>query len=654
VKPKRQIESFLHGIKGTPAPEAFVGGHFEAVNKNAQPLTDSRMRKLIDEYYGLRSSDLQGSLEGLLDLVKHSTDTTDEDLSFLLLNRYAEVLMIAGHHKQAESIGQRVLNYFSASDNMYERARALYTLGSVEYKSMRHFDGMQKLVKAKRLFEEQQKIRELSRTIKAIAHIHSLFGNDDQALVLYEQCISMSRKSADMLGVSNANLGAATILTRRERTEEAEELILESINIKTRAGDKRGMAWAYMEQARLLLSRNRQTEAQDFALQSLAIMEEMGEEYGLARILNILGLCKLKQRAFSESSRYFEAAIAKSKCLECADQMIVSCDHLYQISKHIGDFQKALFYHEELLKYRENQFDQENTAQVKQIRSRFEEEYTRQQRQMEAERIEELRDLSRRLSEKNKNITDSLRYACRIQRAVLPETGRFRTFFRDYFIYYKPRDIVSGDFYWLGEHERKIFVAVGDCTGHGVPAAFLSLIGNDLLNEIVIREQIFRPAQVLHFMRSKMVKHLRQDAENEDNGTDGIAISTICIDKENLLLEFSGSFQPIYIVRGMQLFVLSPDKFYVGGYAPNPSEVFENKTFQLEEGDTIYMQTDGLKDQFGGAKNKKLKTDGYLNLIANVSGERLKKQHETISRFMDNWRGENPQVDDMLMIGLRV
>lgn len=608
---------------------------------------------MVEEYYSLRIRDINASLSGLNELVRISSTLTNEDRMFVALNRYAEVLMIAGNHVQAESIANRVHNHFTTEENLFERAKALYTLGSIEYKSMKHFDGLQKLTKCKAYFEELNCPKEHSKALKAIGYINEIFGSEDTALKIYHQCIDISSKENDPFGLSNALIGASKVYVRQGEMETAENYLGRAIQLKKMSGDLRGLAWAYCAKAEMLLSQTKSGPSHDYALQAHDVFKQIGEPFGLVKNLNLLGIIHLKKRSFSEANSFFQEAVEAGLRIQCVEQLTSSYDYLYQIAKYLGDYKVALAYHEKHLLYRENKIEQENEAALKSASFKFEKEYNRQQKQQDEERMEELRELSRNLTEKNQDITDSLRYASRIQQAVLPSESTLNTLFRDSFIFYRPRDIVSGDFYWFGEHERKIFIAVCDCTGHGVPAAFMSLIGHNLLNEIVVKESIFRPAQVLHSMRSKLVKHLKQDSLT-DGGTDGIAISAICVDKENLLLEYSGSFQPIHIVRGDNLYEMQPDKIHVGGYVPSPSDVFENKCFQLEHGDAIYMQSDGLKDQFGGPKNKKLKTEALLHLIKSLAPEKMSIQNSLLTKYMDEWRDKNPQVDDMLLIGLRV
>jgi len=651
VKTKPNLHKLL-----TAAPKGAIGALFSMptpLDGLHGDITAEVHLALVNEYYALRIRDLKLSVTGLNELVKMRAMSADEDHLHVTLNRYAEVLMIAGSHSQAEAIATRVYNHFTTSENLYERGMALYTLGSVDYRSMKHFEGLQKLTKANSYFLELGMMKEKSRSLKAIAHINELFDNDDKALELYYSCISVSREADDPLGESNGLVGASNVLMKKGEMAEAERLLSEAIALKKRANDVRGLAWALSTKARMLLSQTKNADSHDCAIQAHDIFKRMGEPFGLIKNLNLLGIVHIKRRMFTEATAFFTEAVQEGEKMQCADELSCSYDYLYQIAKYSGDYKSALTFHEKHLIYRENKFEQENEAELKKAAIRFEEEYNRQQQQLDAERLDELRQLTQNLTEKNRDITDSLRYASRIQKAVLPEGKILSGLFRDHFIYYKPRDIVSGDFYWFGEHERKMFVAVCDCTGHGVPAAFMSLIGHSILSEIVIKENIFRPAQVLHFLRSKLVQHLKQGTDSE-SGTDGMAISAICVDKENLLLEYSGSFQPVHIVRGDQLFELQPDKFHVGGYTPREEEIFENKCFQLEHGDAIYLQSDGIKDQFGGTKSKKLKLDSLLRLLVHLAPEKMKVQHSLLAQYMEEWKGPNPQVDDMLMIGLRV
>ncbi len=257
------------------------------------------------------------------------------------------------------------------------------------------------------------------------------------------------------------------------------------------------------------------------------------------------------------------------------------------------------------------------------------------------------------LAEINKDITDSINYSRRIQDAILPERDILTNFMSDAFFMYNPKDIVSGDFYWFTKYDNKIIVAVADCTGHGVPGAFMSMIGHNLLNEIVNVKDITQPAEILSRLDRGLRKLLKQDNENT-SAKDGMDIAICSIDPENNLLEFAGANRQAVIFSKGVLNELRGERAPVGGAYREGESRYTNYSMRIEKGDKIYLFTDGLTDQFGGPNNKKLMTKRFRQLLNIVNPLKMAQQKRVISRFFEDWKGSNKQTDDVLLIGMTI
>ncbi|MFI5149776.1 MAG: SpoIIE family protein phosphatase [Bacteroidia bacterium] len=252
---------------------------------------------------------------------------------------------------------------------------------------------------------------------------------------------------------------------------------------------------------------------------------------------------------------------------------------------------------------------------------------------------------------KNKDITDSINYAKRIQEAILPTKENFKSLFPDSFILYKPKDIVSGDFYWLSEKNDKIYFAAADCTGHGVPGAFTSMIGNSLLNEIVNDKGIAEPARILDALREGIIKALKQSGKEGEN-KDGMDISLCCVDLKNKALEFAGAYNPLFLVRRNELIEIKANKFPIG--ISDHQSRFTNNAMNLEKGDCIYVFSDGYADQFGGAEGKKFMRKRFKELLLSMQQQDMDRQGRTLDEAILSWKGKADQVDDILVIGVRI
>jgi serine phosphatase RsbU (regulator of sigma subunit) len=255
------------------------------------------------------------------------------------------------------------------------------------------------------------------------------------------------------------------------------------------------------------------------------------------------------------------------------------------------------------------------------------------------------------LEYKNKSITDSLNYAQRIQEALLPSETYLKKHFSDSFILYKPKDIVSGDFYWIGEKGHRIFIVAADCTGHGVPGALMSMIGHDLLDKIINSENIEQPGTIL----DRLTLALEATFSREKNiGTiirDGMDIGICSIDKKKMKAEYAGAFFPLYIIRDNRLIEIKGDK-YTLGMTPAGVHYLNNET-DLMENDMLYLFSDGYVDQFGGDENKKFMYRRFRYLLMTIHKFPVSDQKAILEENIKTWMGNDSQVDDILVIGFR-
>lgn len=252
---------------------------------------------------------------------------------------------------------------------------------------------------------------------------------------------------------------------------------------------------------------------------------------------------------------------------------------------------------------------------------------------------------------KGKNITDSLVYAQRIQEALLPSEEYFRQHFGDAFIFFKPKDIVSGDFYWIGEKNDKKFVVAADCTGHGVPGALMSVIGHDIIEKAINEHDLGKPSEIL----AELNKGLEKTFSREKNiGTiirDGMDVGLCVIDKKNKKLVYAGAFFPLYIIRDESLIEIKADKLIIG---MNPSGIgYNDNEFDLMDDDIIYLFSDGYVDQFGGKENKKFMYRRFRYLLLNIHKFPFPDQKAILEENIKNWMGNSVQVDDILIIGFK-
>ncbi|MBL0048903.1 MAG: SpoIIE family protein phosphatase [Bacteroidetes bacterium] len=271
------------------------------------------------------------------------------------------------------------------------------------------------------------------------------------------------------------------------------------------------------------------------------------------------------------------------------------------------------------------------------------------------ERTTELKHTNDLLSEAFTDIKDSINYAQRIQEAILPMESIIREVFPDSFILFKPRDVVSGDFYWFGtvekNGEKHHIIAAADCTGHGVPGAFMSMIGNTILSEIIVAKEVVEPGQILSLLHHGIRKALKQ---NLTTSRDGMDICLCSINLTTLKVKYAGAYNPLWVLRNTkEIEVIKANKCAIGGFTED-KQIFESHELQLEKGEALYLFTDGYADQFGGELGKKLTAKKFKEGILSVANEPMTKQKFYLDNLVEIWKGKEFQVDDILVIGIKV
>ncbi len=292
-----------------------------------------------------------------------------------------------------------------------------------------------------------------------------------------------------------------------------------------------------------------------------------------------------------------------------------------------------------------------NTRRLKQEKVRLE--------SIVAERTREIKAQHDKIAELHKSIMDSIFYARRIQEALLPPDELLKELLPEYFVLFKPRDIVSGDFYWATEHEGKAILVAADCTGHGVPGAFMSMLGISFLNEIVNKIDTVESHLILNELRANVKKSLRQTGK-ENEAKDGMDLALCIIDYNNMQMEYSGAFNSLYLIREAELIKYDADRMPIGIYI-REKDTFTKHVVKLQKGDSFYIFSDGFVDQFGGPKGSKLMTKRFKELLLENYTKPMSEQKEILDRYLNDWqsftneKGDTyRQIDDILVIGVRV
>lgn len=266
----------------------------------------------------------------------------------------------------------------------------------------------------------------------------------------------------------------------------------------------------------------------------------------------------------------------------------------------------------------------------------------------EQQLISRLADLELKAAE----MQESIRYAGMLQQSILPNERIFKNVFKDAFVFFQPKDIVSGDFYWIFQHHDDIYFAVGDCTGHGVPGALVNIAGNTLLRQIIRLEGVSDPALIIRILDNELVSLFN---ENLTEGTrrDGMDIVFCKFNLTKMTGSFCGAGRPLILVRDNNLVEFKKGQDSIG-YSPDGEKTFETIHFSLEEGDQFFLFSDGYTDQFGGENVKKFNRNRFKNLLLSLNEMPMSKQKKELELSFDNWKGNQEQVDDVCVIGIKL
>lgn len=367
---------------------------------------------------------------------------------------------------------------------------------------------------------------------------------------------------------------------------------------------------------------------------------------GLKKILLMMGKGVLPTEPIKKrNDEIGEMSLALN---DLVDGMTRTTDFAYQVgSGNFDSFYKPLSDEDTLgsalIKMREDLRENERVLEEKVLERT--EQVVRQKEEIEIKNSE--------LEVLFKHVTDSIKYAKRIQDAILPPESLIRKVLPNSFVLFRPKDIVSGDFYWIDSKSGKTMFGAIDCTGHGVPGAFMSIVGYNILKQVIANNENTSPAFILDMLNEGVSETLHHGMDVAQ-AKDGMDVAFCTIDFSTLELQYAGAYNPLYIVRNGQLTEIKADKFPIGLFLGEEKKKFTNHTVQLQQGDSIYIFSDGYADQFGGPKGKKFMISHFRNLLIQLSHLPIDQQKQTIIRTLNDWCGKLDQVDDILVVGLKI
>lgn len=511
-----------------------------------------------------------------------------------------------GNYDKALALWLEALKASKEQDDRESEAEACSQLGLV-YSRLGNYDkSLRFLNSGLKLREEMNEWNAAASSLNRIGMVMRKMKKYEESLDYYFKSLEIRKKNNQKAAIPWTLLGIATTCEESGRTDEALRYFLEGCS----NGDQRCTLQCRMGAGRIYSKSGEKLKAEEMLLESLNIAKEMKAQ-------------SLVAEAYSSLAAHYESAGESGKALKNY--------RLYQET-------------------RESLLSEEAQSRLRNVEVSHAIEKSEQEKEIFRLKNVELKNAYEIIAAKNKDITDSISYAKRIQNALLPDLTDINGLKDQLFILYLPKDVISGDFYWFTEINGKIIIAAGDCTGHGVPGALMSMLGISFLDEIVNKRRIEDPGKILDELSLEIQRALRQHGENAGS-KDGMDISLCIYDANERLLRYSGANNNMYLVRKDQLMEYKADRM-PAGYSGSEGRTFTQNEIATIPGDIIYLFSDGFADQFGGVNNKKFKYSAFKELLLSIHMLPLKEQRSALERSFISWKGENTQVDDVMIVGL--
>ena len=546
----------------------------------------------------------------------------------------------------------------------------------------------------------------IANSLNNIGVIYKIQDDYAKAIDQYTRSLKIREELGDKKGIAYSLNNIGGIYQEQGDYVKALDYYTRSLKISEELGDKKGIAASLSSIGIINQSHGDYVKALKHYTKSLKIREELGDKNGIAISLTNIGNTYYDQGDFAKALKKSTKALSIAQEIGGVDRIRSASKNLWKIHKKMGKHSQALEMHELYIEMSDSIQSLENKEAI--IQQEFKYKYEKEQALADAKHQEQMalsaerekrqqliaysaggglvmvllfaffilnrlqvtrrqkkvieeqkqvveeqkqvvEEQKQKVEEQKKDITDSIRYAENIQKALLPAEEDL-SLLPEGFVLFQPKDIVSGDFYWMQQDQDKVYFAACDCTGHGVPGAFMSMIGSSLLDEAVVEKGITQPNEIFFEVRKGFINALKQ---TEEAGTqkDGMDASLIAWDKKSTL-EVAAAYSPVLIIRKGEIQELKPDRQPVG-FHTGEQKPFTHHEVKLEKGDTGYLFSDGYPDQFGGKKDKKFMMKNFKKLLLSIQDKTMNEQKTVLETTMAEWKGDTEQVDDILVMGVR-
>ncbi|MGZ4033811.1 MAG: tetratricopeptide repeat protein [Bacteroidia bacterium] len=569
------------------------------------------------------------------------------------------------------------------------------SIGIANYFMSNYPQALSHYIKCTKILEKTGNKKKLAAVNSNIALIYQVLKQYKDAENYFQKSLSIDEELGDSLSMAESYNNIATIYQDLAKNDIALTYNLKALKIREAKNDKEGLPSTLSNLGVVFMNMKDYKHSAEYLVKALHLYKTNSDSMGVALAYANLGDLYESQKSFDKSLAYYDSSITISKKNKYLDYLSYNYQHISFACSEMKDFEKALDYHKLFMDTKDSIYNKENAQQLAEMQTKYETEKKEKEiieSKAESEKQSNLKnafiigfilmvllayfifrgyvtkkrsneiiiiqkqevEIQKEIVElKSKEIHDSINYAKRIQEAILPPENSVKQLLPDSFVLYIPKDIVSGDFYWIEPWGDKVLFAVVDCTGHGVPGALMSIVGYNLLGKALNELGLSRPSLILNSLSKGIGKTLRQTGTDSEV-KDGMDIALCALDYKTKMLEYAGAFNPLYVIREGKLIEIHPDKNPIGTYLHGELKNYTHHEIQLQKGDTVYIFSDGYADQFGGDKGKKFKYKSLQQLLISIQDKSMTEQKNILIKKLKDWQGNLEQVDDILIMGVRI
>ncbi len=561
---------------------------------------------------------------------------------------------ILGNHTQALKQLHKALEINEEINDPEEIAHTKANLGAV-YQQAGQYHQALKFQKEGLHIAEKYQLKNIQRKlITNTAALCRVLGDYNQAEQLLTQALQETQDNSLDIALIYLNLGAVKM--SKEEWEKAQEYFEKALKIGTELGQKRIISFSLALLGEVASKMQLWQKAEDYFLKALTITEQMESKIQITDILLHLAKLYLNTQQLDKALNYAQKALNYAEEIQTITDKNECFKVIADIHEAKNDLKTALQFYKKHTEGLEAYYKNLLNLSANAMQVALEAEQERKEKEIYRLKNIELAQALRSLETYNKQLTSSLQYARQIQDSIFPQEEQLQKLFPNSFLWFLPKEIVCGDFAWIGKNEEGLkFVAAADCTGHGVAAALMSMLGYNLLNEAITEKKISDVSQVLSHLHVHIRKLLHQDQIEEDTIPQSMEMALVAIDAMKQNLYFSGAFLPLWIVLpDGEVRTISADQYPIGGYQQEPIRIFSMHTFTYPPKTKIYLITDGFINQIGGKERKPYSMEQLKTFLGTIASMPIKEQKEAFEDTFTQWQGDNERIDDILVIGIEL